>query len=185
MWFCTSLIIYAGVDAPAVIPMLKFSPSSRSFSGIFSLSSSPASEIRIQALQCSRQMSKSFAVLELRLPPMTIIRSDFSARRTALCWRSAVALQMVLNTSASGHSDLMIRQHFSHIIILYVVCATIATFFLKFLNFFCKISRSSSSLPQIYGVFWQCLTIPCTSSWSLSPRMMMSKPSPDFSDTIL
>ena len=62
--------------------------------------------------QCSAQMSRSFAVFELSLPPTTIILSQRWARVFASFCRLAVALHIVAKTAAFVHSFFRVSAHF-------------------------------------------------------------------------
>ena len=84
----TSLIIHAGVDAPAVIPILLYLAVSFN-------SNSEISLIKTAFLQCFFAISYSFLEFELWGSPITTIRSDFSARSAHASCLSLVALHMV------------------------------------------------------------------------------------------
>ena len=100
----TSFIMLAGVDAPAVMPTL--SPAENT-------GSSSALSMRYVS-QYSAQISRSFAVFELSLPPTTTIRSQRWARFFASFCRFAVALHIVAKTAAFVHSFFRVSKQFCH-----------------------------------------------------------------------
>ena len=85
--FSTSLIITAGVEAPAVTPTKRTDLKSAGFN-------SSAVSIKTVFVLAS-QISSSFLVFELCLPPMTTIRSVFSANSSASFCLSVVASHIV------------------------------------------------------------------------------------------
>ena len=91
----TSLSESVGVDAPAVIPIFSESLFAKA-GGI-----SAALSTRIVRGQTFLQISYSFCVLALFLPPTTIIASIRPASSLASRWRISVALQMVHRLSSS------------------------------------------------------------------------------------
>ena len=113
----TSLIMHAGVDAPAATPILLHKLSS--FNGKSCLFSTK-NDLR----QFFSAMSKSFLELELLRSPIITMASTSPASLRQLVCLSPVAWQMVLLTSVSMPFSLMASMISSKSSLRKVVCAT-------------------------------------------------------------
>ena len=102
--FLTSLIIHAGVDAPAVSPMV-------SASVTLSISSSSHFSMNWTQPQCSEQIWARCRLLALCFPPMTTIASHSEASFSASCCRADVAVHIVSDIFRFVHLFFRILQH--------------------------------------------------------------------------
>ncbi len=110
----TSFIILAGVEAPAVTPMLRVD-----FTRL--VSSSCAVSIKQVFLHLLLHISYSLPVFELWRSPITIIRSETEDNASASSCRSDVALHIVSNISEFVQTFFIVFKHFFHSFLLNVV----------------------------------------------------------------
>ena len=98
-----------------------------------------------KVFELSAHTSFNLQVLELCLPPMTIIASQILESSDASDCLSAVALHIVSNILQFVHTFSIIFSHFFHSFLLKVVCDTQIELFLSIIGFVFKIFLSSSS----------------------------------------